>query len=63
MAKKENKGGWLRNEQVEKDNRSKGRADKNQNYSGVQDTGDQKLRQFGTAVQKKDGLPDEGKQE
>ncbi|HEU4633751.1 MAG TPA: hypothetical protein VFS22_07200 [Flavisolibacter sp.] len=59
MAKKENKGGRLTNEQVEKDNRSKGRSDTSQSYVGLQDTGDKKLRQFGTDVQRKDGLPDD----
>jgi hypothetical protein len=59
MAKKENKGGRLRNEQVEEDNKVKGKPGKSQGYVGTQDTGDQKLRQYGNAVQKKDGLPDE----
>jgi hypothetical protein len=41
MAKKENKGGFLTNEQVEKDNKVKGKAEKkNVGYIGSQDTGE-----------------------
>jgi hypothetical protein len=41
MAKKENKGGFLTSEQVEKDNRVKGKAEKKTtNYIGSQDTGE-----------------------
>lgn len=60
MAKKENKGGRLTNEQVENDNKRKGRSDKGQSYVGLQDTGDKTLRQLGTDVQRRDGLPHDG---
>jgi hypothetical protein len=59
MAKKENKGGELSNEQVEKDIKVKGNPEQSNWYRGAQDTGDQKIRSLGTEVQKKDGLPDE----
>lgn len=59
MAKKENKGGRLTNEQIEKDLKAKGAPDDQNWYRGSQDTGDQKLRSLGTQVQKNDGLPDE----
>lgn len=58
MAAKENKGGILTNEQIENDNRAKGKADKKgSTYVGSQDTGDNIVRQLGNAVQRKDGLP------
>ena len=58
MARKEHKGGILSNEEVERDNRAKGKnADNNPGYSGIQDTGDQKVRGTGNEVQKNDGLP------
>ena len=59
MAKKENKGGELTNEQIEKDLKTKGNQDQQNWYRGSQDTGDQKIRSLGSEVQKKDGLPDE----
>ena len=61
MARKEIKGGMLTNEQVEQDNKVKG---KNEGaYAGVQDTGDRGVRQHGTDVQQRDGLPEEGQNE
>jgi hypothetical protein len=59
MAKKENKGGELTNEQIEKDLKAKGASGDQKWYKGAQDTGDQKLRSLGTQVQKDDGLPNE----
>jgi len=55
MATKENKGGILRNEQVENDLKAKGKIEGP--YEGAQDTGDKIVRQRGTAVQKRDGQP------
>jgi hypothetical protein len=59
MAKKENKGGELTNDQIEKDLKTKGNPDQQNWYRGSQDTGDQKIRSLGNDVQRKDGLPDE----
>lgn len=55
MAAKENKGGTLTNEQIERDNRVKGKTEGA--YEGAQDTGDKTVRQQGTAVQQRDGQP------
>ena len=57
MASKENKGGILRNSQVEQDNRVKGKSDDPGHYQGVQDTGDEHKRELGNDVQRNDGLP------
>jgi hypothetical protein len=57
MNKKENKGGILTNEQIEQDLKVK--ASEKDGYRGMQDTGDQVLREEGSEVQKNDGLPDE----
>jgi hypothetical protein len=58
MARKENKGGTLTNEQVEQDLKAKGRAPgENNTYSGSQDTGEKTVRHMGTDVQKADGRP------
>jgi hypothetical protein len=44
MGRKENRGGILTNEQVERDNEVKGKAkSKNTGYIGIQDTGINKL--------------------
>jgi hypothetical protein len=59
MAKNENKGGKLTNDQIEKDLKAKGKSGDQNWYNGAQDTGDQKIRSLGTQVQKNDGLPDE----
>ena len=60
MAHKENKGGNLKNEQIEKDLQAKGKTpDKNDVYAGAQDTGDKTLRQMGNEVQRADGRPAE----
>jgi hypothetical protein len=61
MDRKENKGGILTNEQVEQDNRVKGKTEGS--YHGMQDTGDNGVRQRGTDVQQRDGLPEEGQSE
>ena len=60
MAKKENKGGTLTNEQVEQDLKSKGRvSDSMEAYHGSQDTGDKTVRHLGNDVQQADGrLPE-----
>ena len=59
MAKKENKGGELTNEQIEQDLRAKGVSNQQKGYRGTQDTGDESLRSLGTEVQKNDGRPKE----
>ena len=57
MERKEHKGGILTNQEVERDNMVKGKnADNNAGYSGIQDTGDQKVRGTGNEVQENDGL-------
>lgn len=58
MAKKENKGGELTNEQIEQDLKAKGVSDDGRGYRGTQDTGDASVRSIGTEVQKRDGLPE-----
>ncbi|ANE51346.1 hypothetical protein [Flavisolibacter tropicus] len=58
MAKKENKGGLLSNEQVEQEVQRTGSDDKGgSGYRGSQDTGDTKVRESGTEVQQQDGRP------
>ena len=59
MAKKENKGGILTNEQIEQDIKAKGRDEQQAGYRGMQDTGDTGIRSLGTDVQKRDGLPED----
>ena len=60
MAKKENRGGILTNDQVEKEIQRTGSDDKSgQGYRGVQDTGDSTVRELGTEVQQQDGRPPE----
>lgn len=61
MNRKENKGGTLTNAQVEEDNEVKGKQEGA--YHGVQDTGDKGVRQNGTDVQQRDGLPEEQNEE
>jgi hypothetical protein len=60
MAKKENKGRSLSNEDLENELRQKGR-DREDAYSyvGIQDTGDRTVRPLGTEVQRRDGLAPE----
>ena len=56
MAKKENKGGLLSPDQVERDNKVKGKVDQHEGgYRGLQDTGDTGVRGLGTEVQRQDG--------
>jgi hypothetical protein len=55
MNKKENRGGILKNEQIEQDLKVK--ANDTDGYRGMQDTGDQIVREEGTQIQKQDGLP------
>lgn len=57
MASKENKGGILKNSQVEEDNKVKGKVSGEGQYEGAQDTGDRGKREMGTPVQKRDGTP------
>ena len=60
MNKKENKGGILSNEQVEQELQRTGANDKDaRGYRGMQDTGDQTVRDLGTDVQQQDGRPPE----
>jgi hypothetical protein len=55
MAKKEHKGGLLNNEEVERDNKIKGKnVDGSGGYTGVQDTGEDKIQGLGGETQKKD---------
>lgn len=62
MAHKENKGGILKNDEVEQDLRAKGKSSENaETYIGSQDTGDEEIRQLGNDVQKRDGRPKEEK--
>ena len=56
MAYKENKGGLLTPEQVEKDNAVKGSDQQAGGYVGSQDTGDNIVRQLGSEVQQQDGF-------
>jgi hypothetical protein len=58
MEGKENKGGFLTNEQVEQDLKAKGKASENsEGYIGSQDTGDREVRHLGNDVQQADGRP------
>jgi hypothetical protein len=61
MAMKEKKGGELTNKDVEQDLKRKadGSEPNTRGYRGLQDTGDQKVRSYGTDVQKRDGFSDE----
>ncbi len=60
MTRKENKGGLLTNEQVEKELQRTGGDDKGgRGYRGTQDTGDSTVRDLGTEVQREDGRPPE----
>ena len=57
MTEKENKGGVLKNEQVEQDLKVKGHTNEEETgHAGLQDTGDSTLRQIGTDVQRNEGL-------
>lgn len=60
MATKENKGGFLRNGQVEEDLKAKGTSESA--YEGAQDTGDKMVRQTGNDVQRRDGQPQDAAQ-
>ena len=61
MAQKENKGGILHNSDIEQDLKVKGKQEGG-SYTGSQDTGDKKVRQMGTDVQRADGKPEESTQ-
>lgn len=64
MARKENKGGNLRNEDIERELRTRGGEEKTgRSYAGSQDTGDDTVRPMGTGVQRNDGLAPEDLQE
>lgn len=54
MAKKENKGGELTNEQIERDLRNR-QQEQNTGYTGSQDTGEKKIRELGSDVQRTNG--------
>ncbi len=47
MAHKENKGGFLKPDQIEKDLEAKGKSGQHQTYAESQDTGDKQVRQMG----------------
>lgn len=56
MARKEHKGGLLKNEEVERElERTGAQKQEGQTYRGSQDTGDQVVREKGTEVQQQDG--------
>lgn len=58
MASKENKGGVLKNDQVEQDLRAKGKGSgDSESYTGSQDNGDREVRHLGNEVQQRDGRP------
>ena len=58
MARKENKGGILTNEQVEQDLKAKQKADAgSETYVGSQDNGEKTVRHLGNDVQRADGRP------
>jgi len=60
MKQKENKGGVLTNEQVEQDLKAKGKTNENETgHVGLQDTGDSIVPQYGTKVQRNEGLSNE----
>ena len=64
MAQKENKGGVLTNEQVEQDLKVKGKTNESETgHVGLQDTGDSTVRQFGTEVQRNEGLGNEDQEQ
>lgn len=63
MANKENKGGVLKNDQVEQDLKAKGKSTNEEAYTGSQDTGDAFVRQTGNEVQRADGVQDIGQNE
>lgn len=57
MTQKENKGGILTNEQVEQDLKAKGRTNEEETgHVGMQDTGDRVVRQYGSEVQRNEGI-------
>jgi hypothetical protein len=64
MTEKENKGGVLRNDQVEQDLKAKG-VPENQThpFRGSQDTGDFMPRQEGSETQQRDGFLPEDEQD
>ena len=57
---KENKGGILRNEQIEQDLKVKGKSESA--YEGAQDNGDKIVRQTGNDVQRRHGQPQDDAQ-
>ena len=60
MAQKENKGGELTNEQVEQDLNVKGRTNEEETgHVGLPDTGDRNVPQFGSEVQRNEGVGNE----
>jgi hypothetical protein len=60
MAKKENKGDILTNEDLENELRRKSLdREEAHSYVGLQDTGDRTVRPLGTDVQRRDGLAPE----
>ncbi|RPD50652.1 hypothetical protein [Paracnuella aquatica] len=60
MASKENKGGMLRNEDIERELERTGANDlKGGQLRGAQDTGDDVVREQGTPVQRQDGAGEE----
>lgn len=64
MARKENKGGILKNEDIERELHIRGDAGKEgRSYRGSQDTGDDTVRQYGTGTQRSDGLGPEEMQD
>ena len=59
MAKKENKGGILTNQQIEQDLKAKGASVPKGGYKGTQDTGADIVPEQGNEVQKTGGADKE----
>lgn len=58
MKQEEKRSGNLTNNQVEQDLKARGKTpETNNTYTGAQDTGDEGLREQGTAVQQAGGRP------
>lgn len=64
MERKEREGGLLRNEDIERElERTGANEAKSHGYRGIQDTGDDIIREQGTKVQREDGIGAEGEDE
>jgi hypothetical protein len=59
MAKKENKGGFLSNDQLEKDLKTRGETKQPGGYHGMQDTGERSTGNPASSDQHRNGKEDE----